>query len=422
MTQLFNDTVGNAYWFVGVVEDRADPTMTGRVRVRMFGDHTEDKTKIPTSSLPWAQVMMPVTSASIGGIGTSPTGLVNGSWVVGFYLDGDSKQQPLVMGSIPGVASNSNPNVGFSDPAGVHPVRTEEPDTPYTAMPMYYRRHASYISRSDTRVEQVEAASPPQVSSVAADEPASYYERQTWSMPPVAGGASPSYPYNTVSETESGHVIEVDDTPGNERLAAYHTSGTNYEIQADGSKTETIVKDSYTVVFGDNNIYIKGNCNITIDGDLRQLVKGNYHLEVNGNKTELVRGSRQAKINQNDSTEVVQDLAMNVTGNYIKRIGGNETRIVEGSRSATINVNDDLVVTGDLGEFVLGNRSAYTAGNDAKTVGGFVSIAAGGNVILESQSNKIENIDGDVNETYGSNQTTTVTGNMDLNATRIDLN
>ena len=30
-------------WFVGVVEDRMDPTYTGRVRVRALGHHTQNK-------------------------------------------------------------------------------------------------------------------------------------------------------------------------------------------------------------------------------------------------------------------------------------------------------------------------------------------------------------------------------------------
>ena len=30
-------------WFVGVVEDRNDPALLGRVRVRCLGFHTDDK-------------------------------------------------------------------------------------------------------------------------------------------------------------------------------------------------------------------------------------------------------------------------------------------------------------------------------------------------------------------------------------------
>ena len=49
-------------WFVGVVEDREDPSQLGRVRVRCVGYHTDDKSKIPTADLPWAHVMHPVTT------------------------------------------------------------------------------------------------------------------------------------------------------------------------------------------------------------------------------------------------------------------------------------------------------------------------------------------------------------------------
>ena len=41
-------------WFTGVVEDRNDPSKLGRVRVRIVGHNTDDKTKIPTKDLPWA--------------------------------------------------------------------------------------------------------------------------------------------------------------------------------------------------------------------------------------------------------------------------------------------------------------------------------------------------------------------------------
>ena len=88
----------NFQYFFGVVEDRQDPLKMGRVRVRAFGVHTEDRSKIPTESLPWATPIMPYTSASISGIGESPTGPVEGTWVFGFFVDGKQLQQPMIMG------------------------------------------------------------------------------------------------------------------------------------------------------------------------------------------------------------------------------------------------------------------------------------------------------------------------------------
>ena len=50
--------------FVGVVEDRNDPEKIGRVKVRIYSIHTEDKTAIPTEELPWAMVLNGTNSAS----------------------------------------------------------------------------------------------------------------------------------------------------------------------------------------------------------------------------------------------------------------------------------------------------------------------------------------------------------------------
>jgi hypothetical protein len=113
-------------WFTAVVEDVSDPTNSGRVRVRCLGFHNGDKAELPTEDLPWATCLLPVTSASILGIGISATGLVPGSWVFGFFRDGAEMQDPVVLSSI---ASSSDvvgynnglgafDGVGFKDPYG----------------------------------------------------------------------------------------------------------------------------------------------------------------------------------------------------------------------------------------------------------------------------------------------------------------
>ena len=51
-------------WFIGVVEDRNDPSKLGRVKVRCLGFHSEDKNDIPTADLPWAHVCLLYTSPS----------------------------------------------------------------------------------------------------------------------------------------------------------------------------------------------------------------------------------------------------------------------------------------------------------------------------------------------------------------------
>ena len=90
-------------WAIGVVEDRFDPEKLGRVRVRWLGYHTEDKEKILTKDLPWAQVMQSVGGNSMAGVGDAPVNLVEGTWVIGFFRDPDSLQDPIVIGTMPGM-------------------------------------------------------------------------------------------------------------------------------------------------------------------------------------------------------------------------------------------------------------------------------------------------------------------------------
>jgi len=89
-------------WGIGVVEDRFDPEKLGRVRVRWLGYHSADKAKILTKDLPWAQVMQSVGGNAMAGIGEAPVNLVEGTWVVGFFQDGDWMDDAVVIGTLPG--------------------------------------------------------------------------------------------------------------------------------------------------------------------------------------------------------------------------------------------------------------------------------------------------------------------------------
>jgi len=84
-------------WFIGVIEDRADPLGLGRCKLRIFGWHTDNTSQLPTSDLPWAQPMYPINNARSF---SSPK---IGDWIVGFFMDGMSGQAPIMMGVLPGI-------------------------------------------------------------------------------------------------------------------------------------------------------------------------------------------------------------------------------------------------------------------------------------------------------------------------------
>lgn len=97
---------GNKIYF-GVVESRADPLKLGRCKVRVVGIHTESTALLPPADLPWAYPVQPINSAAMSGIGYSPTGLVEGTWVVVAFRDEGSFQEPIILGSLAGIPEDS---------------------------------------------------------------------------------------------------------------------------------------------------------------------------------------------------------------------------------------------------------------------------------------------------------------------------
>jgi len=290
-------------WFVGVVEDRQDPQTLGRLRVRCLGYHTEDLVKLPTSDLPWAHVMNPITSATVSGLGQTPLGAVEGTWVVGFFQDGSDAQQPIIIGTLPGVPSelpDIDSNKGFQDAVnGVYPKYTETDvnrlavnaktsspqgtteDNPHSSLTIRKADRTKSIGRAD--FNEVQAfMSDLDNQTIAGDDGTAFSE------PEIPYDAT--YPYNHVYESEAGHIREMDDTPSHERIHERHASGSGYEIHPDGSKVTRVKKDNYDLITGDHFAHIKGNHSTTVDGGVRVFVNAdassddqNYTIEVGNN-------------------------------------------------------------------------------------------------------------------------------------------
>jgi len=265
------------YWFHGVVEDNNDPLKLGRVRVRCFEYHTHNKEDLPTEDLPWATLLMPATSSSVSGKGHSPTGLLKGSWVIGFFRDGVNFQDPIVIGSFHGIPGYpSTPSLGFNDPDGKWPNKDhlEEPDT-------------NRLSRNES-IEKtiVEKKRKDKVSGVetAIQSWLKWDEKET----PYAA----EYPKNHVLETESGHIIELDDTPDKERIGVYHKAGTWMEIHPDGSKVEKVVGEDNEIILSDKKLLIKGNCYMNMDGAVTTLKAAkDFYIEIGGDVLVHTKGN-----------------------------------------------------------------------------------------------------------------------------------
>ena len=191
---------GQFDWFIGVVEDTNDPKKLNRVKVRCFGYHTDDLSEVKVEDLPFATVMMPNTSPSVEGIGQNHQ-LLSGSWVVGFFRDGPSAQDPIILGSI----------MSFTE---------EKIDTSLGFQGTYGNKEGT--SDVPTEVDDLNA--------------------------------------NQVTKTVGGHLIELDNTTGEERIKVKHKSGTTLLIDKDGGVHVNAINDIVTI---DGNTTITGKLHVT---------------------------------------------------------------------------------------------------------------------------------------------------------------
>jgi hypothetical protein len=407
-------------WFVGVVEDRNDPDQLGRVRVRCLGFHTEDLNDIPTVDLPWATVMHPVTDPSMQGLGNSPSFLVEGTWVVGFFSDAREKQQPIIMGSLPGKPSRlPDPTKGFNDPRGAGSVqdyyagnptygpyplsrKLNESDTNRLARGEMSEKHLQLRKRRKNRQTGIQTATQPFLSTVsdeAVNEPRGSFDEphpkdiDYNSVDDIFDRIYRSglYPYNHVFESESGHITEVDDTPGAERTFRQHKTGTYEEIIADGTKTVKVIGDNYEVIMGDSNVYIGGNVNLTVGGDVRHLVKGNYHLEVEGNYTQKIHKNMRTKVGAgfvggNLEEEIKGTHSFNISESVKGRIGKDVNVTTEGDETRINNGKFDLVAKSDISAITTGGKMLLNASGNVSidAVSGIMALKSGTTLNLKS--------------------------------------
>jgi len=522
--------LGNKFvWWTGVVEDREDPEKLGRCRVRIFGYHTDDTSLLPTSDLPWAIPIQSTTSAATSGVGHTPVGIVPGAWVVGWFLDGEEAQRPLIIGTIAGKPDPSvsaiskqnqdkklsgvvkapdgsylvnqnneyvltkNQNLDLKDRLG--PLKPSDIDTMLSVISSAisggsYTKESSdgnlgkyqfsintlvdlgYVKRcpedivttawtsdntnwtgkdgitskakflENTGVQEnaaliftennyksllamgkiTETDDPKNIASLLGtalvmgtnnadklnkkdndgklakdyfvavnsalggnnenfnynlDDAGNYLSstlntntsggalnnselklqsgfkdpnkqypkaeytglsdinklavgdtshkifkvkknkkidniplassKQTWNEPSPAYGAG--YPYNQVIETEAGHVIELDNTPGAERIQVFHKSGSYIEIDVNGSMVRKTVGENYEITDRNNFVYVKGAHSLTVEGQTNILVKSDAKIQVDGDLSVTSHGSTMVQTART-ATIIAEDLVV----------------------------------------------------------------------------------------------------------------
>ena len=480
-TEYFQGKDGYIWWH-GVVEDRKDPLFLGRCRVRILGWHTENKAELPTDFLPWAFPLMPITSASQTGVGQAPVGPVEGTWVMGFYRDGELAQEPVMIGTLPGIpAEFAEQNVGFNDPRLDTPdtnkntvKKTGQGDTagtklnlssfPYPPKSLEYNAgqeaivtnydHDDRISlqskslypreinrpttpiyargqddattqviqgTGDTVVNKANTkAVSSGISSIIANknrnlltqkltisftpnkivtgtkrDGSPYFEDsgsfsatndiKEINQPPSAYDAV--YPFNHVYESESGHLIEIDDTPSKERLHWYHRSGSFTEISPTGNRIDRTVSHRYNMT--------TGNQESIIQGDEIKGVSQDGFLDYGGKLT-MASGKDMKLISESGNVIVDAPTLNTVISGKNVLVAASDTLVLKGG--SKIVRDDDTAVDQVKGSYEMNVQGGYNLSGGKLTLGslGSTSISSFGpmtQVITGSSEETIANVD-----------------------------
>ncbi len=259
----------------GVIENNNDPLKIQRVRVRVYGIHTEKNENsddtfahVKTADLPWAEVIGGTGMGLVGGVGLSSV-LHQGTWVWVILEEGDPNK-PVVIGTISGINSESpvgkaQSGEGFFDPDEKFPdaERSQETDV---------NRMARAEGLDDTLHQHIN-------DNLSENEPSSTSNLS-------------EYPNSSVFESGSGHIVEIDDTEGNERVRVIHRTGSYFEFKADGSIVQKGTgSKSHYIELGDVDKYIAGAVERTIGGTLTESIAGAVTIDADGNVTWNIGGA-----------------------------------------------------------------------------------------------------------------------------------
>ena len=428
-------------WWQGVVEDRYDPLYLGRCKVRILGWHTENKTEMPIPSLPWAYPIQPITSAAQTGVGISPTGPVEGTWVIGFFRDGEAAQEPVFFGTLGGIPeAQVRSDRGFGDPRVVEPPEDKHPfqalakrllkydvNDPTARVPRapdvithygqgglppaqfikdggQYRWMTDAVSLADDAIgrsqksinvfleEQGTRERYPDVQNFEGEpttpraargqfgnlEGKGYYSERgilgqkiqwrsvlssggfsvaegtnTWNEPDPSVIYGAIYPYNHVQQSESGHILEVDDTPGKERLHRYHRAGTFEEIGALGQRIMKVANENFNITLSNDYTAVKGSKYENIAGKLDVVTKGGWFQK-----------SRSVNIQTNEDISFSTGTQVSLRAPKGITLDAKEGAIVIKGKSVTIEKRD-------------ASSTEKTSGNETKKVGGKYVLRSG---------------------------------------------
>ncbi len=354
--------LNNFVWWFGVIENRLDPLELGRCQIRCFGWHSESVNQISTDKLPWAHPILPY---GVKNVQPPP----EGTMVFGFFADGEDGEYPILMGTVPGIPDEIlDRGIGFSDPLSIadkrnaamprkidtikstlgkdtkgiriadedpsrYPKYLNEPTTSRLARPVRGEKDGKFdgVTNESIANTTIDIQRKMRVTGIPTAAASQWDE----AYPTYAA----KFPYNNVTETESGHAFELDDTFGAERVQLSHRTGSTLEFANTGATKIKSTSSRQDITMGDQRTYVNGDKYETIDGDYYLQVGGK--LRILAKSVEIVSGSGTV-ISAPEGISISGGQSVSVTGLSVSMSGVSATMSgvkaeVSGLMSAAVN-------------------------------------------------------------------------------------
>lgn len=318
--------------YPGLVRDSFDPDERGRVRIYcpdVMGERDDED-----HWLDWAEANMPGTGFDQGlmmvppdpswerrdvGAGNSP---FNDTRVWVEFRDGDQRRPIYSGGNWIGESDlpHSKPKLADSNTGGDET----------TAAP----NRTSTTTRTDVVDRNTGETAPGPV------------------VREIQPSTSAQYPYNYVYKSPAGHVIEIDNTPGGERLRVYHPSGTGWEINEAGTHATKVVGKESIFVSGDTQRVVKGSATTIVEGLSHHQYNKSSNWIFGDDVLEVIKKSKKTFLNSGWNIECGGQYRLQAGNVEIETVGA--IKLIAG---AAVNIGtDDYAVTANTLEI-----SALTA-------------------------------------------------------------
>jgi hypothetical protein len=335
---------------------------------------------------------------------------------------------------------------GFKDPNSVYPHRSSvnKPDTNPLATGVNSPQIGKSPKSSSGNRETLSAGASPAARNASRKREVQTAGRNgvTWAQPESPYNAQ--YPFNKVFGSESGHAMEIDDTPGSERLNWAHRSGTFDEIGPNGTKVTKIVGDGYTIldkngyilIEGVANVHVAGNCNVIIMSDTNLTMHGKVSMDIHNDVDVNIAGRLSLSVADGIyarngglmSLENIGDIDIDSKGNFTTDVTGKFNLTSDAGVNVTSKADTHIKSAGSFFNHSTGDTNLCTdaaiktksgAATEIKS-GAAVNVEGAGNISLKAPLVTSSPIDTPTLDVTTANITTLNAGSTNLRATGTD--